>query len=140
MGMATSGSAAQSASTLSVGGVFAPATASGSGEITAGDNPSDEATADDSAKSRSKRITKAAIDALFGHFKKTKWPRNKILPKHNGDSTLDKIIETHGLQRRQASYQLRKWKGMTYEHTQVELVVRPEEIVKSITECIYGKQ
>ena len=64
--MATSGSAAQSASTLSVGGVFAPATASGSGEITAGDNPSDEAKADDSAKSRSKRITKAAIDALFG--------------------------------------------------------------------------
>ena len=28
---------------------------------------------------------------------------------------------------------------MTYEHTQVELVVRPEEIEKSITECMSTK-
>ena len=68
-----------------------------------------------------------------------KWPRNKNLPKQNGDSTLDKIIQTYGLQRKQASYQLRKWKGMTYEHTQVELVVRPEEIEKSISECMSTK-
>ena len=49
--MATSGSAAQSASTLSVEGVFAPATVSGSG-------PLDEAKADDSTKSKSKQISK----------------------------------------------------------------------------------
>ena len=135
----TIGSAALSTSMMSVEGVLAPATASGSGEITAGDTPLDEVRADDSSKSKSKRISKAAIEALFEYFAKMKWPRNKNLPKQNGDSTLDKIIQTYGLQRRQASYQLRKWKGMTYEHTQVELVVRPEEIEKSISECMSTK-
>ena len=106
--MTTIGSAAQSASTMSVEGVFAPATVSGSGEITAGDTPLDEARADDSTKLKSKCISKAAIEALFDHFKKMKWPWNKILPKQNGDSTLDKIIQTHGLQQNQALYQLRK--------------------------------
>ena len=90
----TIGSAAQSASMMSAEGVFASATASGSREITAGDTPLDEARADDSTKSKSKRISKAAIEALFDHFAKMKWPRNKILPKQNGDSTLDKIIQT----------------------------------------------
>merc|ERR1711982_291366 len=99
MGMATSGSAAQSASTLSVGGVLASATASGSGEITAGDNPSDEATADDSAKSRSKRITARKVRRkhygkqqreMFLKWKKTtttkikaKWMKKSIVMKSN---------------------------------------------------------
>ena len=68
----TIGSAAQSVSTLSVEGVLAPATASGSGEITAGDTPSDEATADVSAKPRSKRITKVAIDQRAATYLVTK--------------------------------------------------------------------
>ena len=55
----TIGSAAQSVSTMSVEGVFAPATASGSGEITAGDTPLDEARADYSTKSKSKREIEA---------------------------------------------------------------------------------
>ena len=38
----------------------------------------DEAKADDSSKSKGRRITKAAIEALFDHFTKMKWPRNKI--------------------------------------------------------------
>ena len=91
--MTTIGSAAQSASMMSAEGVFASVTASGSREITAGDTPLDEVKADDSTKLKGKRITKAAIDALFDHFKKMKWPWNKILPKQNGDSTLDKIID-----------------------------------------------
>ena len=64
----TIGSAALSTSMMSVEGVLAPAAASGSGEITAGDAPLDEARADDSTKSKSKRISKAAIEALFDHF------------------------------------------------------------------------
>ena len=48
----TIGSAAHSVSTMSVEGVLAPATASGSGEITAGDTPLDEVRADDSSKTK----------------------------------------------------------------------------------------
>ena len=71
-------------------GVLAPATASGSGEITAGDTPLDEASADVSAKSRSKRITKAAIAATYLVTKTLSKPLER---KESKEKTLWKAAE-----------------------------------------------
>ena len=92
---------------------------------------------DDTAAPKKKaRITDAAKAALHKYFSDSNWSRNEKMPKQNGDMGLDNIINEFGLERSQASRQLRNWKGIVYENTQTELIFNPESIEKSIYQCM----
>lgn len=54
------------------------------------------------------------------------------MPRINTNPGLDTIINEHNLRRDQAARQLRNWKGMAYENTQVTLVVEPGDIEAAI--------
>ncbi|KAL9184799.1 hypothetical protein ACHAXT_002576 [Thalassiosira profunda] len=82
------------------------------------------------------RITKEAKAALYAHFTRIKWPRNKQMPKVNTDSGLDAIITRFGLERKQASRQLRNWKGERYDNSQVKIILNPEDIEATINDSI----
>ena len=83
---------------------------------------------------KTKRITKEAKDALIKFFEDSKWPRNKKMPKANGDSGLDKIINDFGLKRSQASNQLAKWKKAAYEKAQVQILIESTDVIKEAIE------
>ncbi len=79
------------------------------------------------------RISAAAKTALHKYFMENNYKRNDKMPKRNGDKGLDAIINKFSLERSQASRQLRNWKGINFDNSQVKLVIHPEDI----EECIY---
>jgi len=82
-------------------------------------------------------ITKAGKDALFAYFNgPPKWTRNTNMPRINTNPDLDAIINEHNLRRNQAAHQLRNWKGVAYENTQVTLVVEPGDIEAAIADSL----
>lgn len=83
-------------------------------------------------KKRTTRITKAATEKLRQFFTNNSWPRNRSLPKANGDPNVDKIIKELGLERSQVSRQLAKWKKDTYDKAQLELLAESENIKELI--------
>eukprot|EP00984_Skeletonema_dohrnii_P013631 scaffold5653_cov95-Skeletonema_dohrnii-CCMP3373.AAC.6 len=83
---------------------------------------------------KTKRITAKAKEALIKYFNESKWPRNKKMTKANGDAGIDKIINEFGLERKQASYQLSKWKKATYEKAQVEILIDSTDAIKEAIE------
>ncbi len=83
-------------------------------------------------KKRTSRITKDATEKLRQFFTNNSWPRNKPLPKANGDSNVDKIIKELGLERSQVSRQLAKWKKDTYDKAQLGLLAGSENIKEII--------
>ncbi len=85
-------------------------------------------------KKKMKRITKQAKEKLRQYFTDAHWPRNKKLPKKNGDAALDKIIEELGLERGQVSRQLVIWKKDTYDKAQLQLLTEPDTIKGLIEE------
>ena len=62
-----------------------------------------------------KRITAEAAKALQDYYASQKWGQNKKMPGNNVDKGLDDIIQRFGLERKQAAYQLLKWKMNTYD-------------------------
>jgi len=92
-------------------------------------------------KKKTKRITKEAKAKLRQFFKENKWPRNRTLPKANGDPTVDKIIKDLGLERSQVTRQLAQWKKATYDNSQLQLLTDSGSIVTMINENMsMGKQ
>eukprot|EP00984_Skeletonema_dohrnii_P003909 scaffold1342_cov115-Skeletonema_dohrnii-CCMP3373.AAC.3 len=83
---------------------------------------------------KTKRITAAAKEALIKYFEDRNWPRNKKMPKANGDPLLDRIINDFGLKREQASRQLAKWKKVKYEKAQVEILIDSIDVIKEAIE------
>mmetsp|Transcript_31036 Transcript_31036/g.62624 ORF Transcript_31036/g.62624 Transcript_31036/m.62624 type:complete len:179 (+) Transcript_31036:77-613(+) len=83
---------------------------------------------------KTKRITAAAKEALIKYFEDRNWPRNKKMPKANGDPLLDRIINEFGLKREQASRQLAKWKKVKYEKAQVEILIDSIDVIKEAIE------
>lgn len=82
------------------------------------------------------RITQVAIKELHQYVSDRSWPRNKMLPKRNVDVGLDAVIKKHGIERSQATRQLRRWKGITYEFTQFKMTVDPEAIYNGISDTM----
>mmetsp|Transcript_16582 Transcript_16582/g.27288 ORF Transcript_16582/g.27288 Transcript_16582/m.27288 type:complete len:140 (-) Transcript_16582:344-763(-) len=70
-------------------------------------------------KKKAKRITKEAKEKLRQFFKEKGWPCNRTLPKKNGNSEVDKIINDLGLERSQVARQLAQWKKDTYDKAQL---------------------
>lgn len=85
-------------------------------------------------KKKSNRITKDAKQKLRQFFKDKNWPRNKSLPKANGDSEVDKLITDLGLERSQVARQLAQWKKDTYDKAQLQLLIEPGSIQETIVE------
>ena len=90
------------------------ASAAAGGGAVSGDAPDDASPDDDglvvddtAAPKKKARITDAAKAALHKYFSDSNWSRNKKMPKQNGDMGLDNIINEFGLERSQASRQLR---------------------------------
>ena len=78
------------------------------------------------------RITAAAKAELFRHFTTVGYKRNTRMPKNNADKSLDVVIEKFGLKRDQVSRQLRNWKGINFENSQVKMIINPEDIEDSV--------
>ena len=58
------------------------------------------------------------------------------MPRINTNTGLGAIINKHNLRRNQAACQLRNWKGMAYENTQITLVVEPGDIEAAIADSL----
>ena len=91
---------------------------------------------DESDEKAAARISSDAKADLHKYFSDANWPRNKTLPKENADTALDSIIKKYKLKRSQASRQLSRWKGITYENKQVTLILEPEDIEHAIYESM----
>ena len=83
-------------------------------------------------KTKAKRITKEAKEKLRQFFEEKGWPRYRTLPKKNGNSQVDKIINDLGLERSQVARQLAQWKKDTYDKAQLQLLTKPDSIVESM--------
>ena len=83
-----------------------------------------------------KRITAAAKKELFDFFTRSKWTRNKKMPKANAMQALDDIINRHGLKREQAARQLRSWKHQQFGHALVQIIIGKEQLEEAIYEII----
>ena len=83
-----------------------------------------------------KRITAEAAKALQDYYASQKWGQNQKMPGNNVDKGLDDIIQRFGLERKQAAYQLLKWKKNTYDfyswvpnHSEDHMTMENDEFV-----------
>ena len=58
------------------------------------------------------------------------------MPRINTNAGLDAIINEHHLRRDQAARQLRNWKGVVYENTQITVIIEPGDIEAAIADSL----
>lgn len=88
-------------------------------------------------KATSKRITNEAKKELFDLFMgPPKFPRNANLPRVGTNKALDLIISKYALTRDKAARQLRNFKEQEYCHSEITMLVSPDQIRDAINESL----